>query len=195
MLTLVFALLAAGAILTAGALIFSRNPVYAVMFMVLHFTLTAALFLLLRSSFIAAVQVIVYAGAVMVLFLFVIMLFGGRRVSLDEPLGGQRRLAVVLSVALLAILGYALVDYAPPQVAATFRTPPAGDVSPQLADFGSTATIARELYSTYALPLEIVSLLLLVAMIGAVIIAGRTQHGVGEDAPESRAHAAPPSSV
>src|ERR1043165_8898575 len=136
---------------------FSRNPVTSAMFLVLTIASLAGLFVLLHAYFLAAVQVLVYAGAVMVLFLFVIML-------LDLKAEERRKVKIlgvsaglVCVVAILAIL-----------LASIFRAPVDIPSSPSLE--GGTVPLGNLLFKQYLLPFEIVSLLLLVAMVGVVLL-------------------------
>jgi NADH-quinone oxidoreductase subunit J len=120
---------------------------------------------MLHAPFVAVVQVIVYAGAIMVLFLFVVMLMGGGSAGLDEPLTWQRPvgalLVVVLGSVLVAVAANG-VPAAPPEGTANRALPPG---------FGSPESVGKVLYTDYVLGLEVVSLLLLVAIVGAVVIA------------------------
>lgn len=163
-----FYLVAAGAVLTALAMIMARDVVHAALFMIANFVLTAALYLMLQAAFVAAVQVMIYAGAIMVLFLFVVMLLGGGRAALDEPLVGQRPLGALL----LVILGSLLIAVTARGVPAA---PPGGIAAPELpvlpGGFGSPQAVGAVLFREHVLTFEIVSVLLLVAMIGAVVIA------------------------
>lgn len=136
---------------------FSRNPVTSAMFLVLTIVSLAGLFVLLHAFFLAAVQVLVYAGAVMVLFLFVIMLLDlkaeeRRRIKLLAVGGG-----VISAGAILGIFMRNLVD-APVEVTE----------SPSLE--GGTVALGKLLFTQYLLPFEIVSLLLLVAIVGVVLL-------------------------
>jgi NADH-quinone oxidoreductase subunit J len=136
---------------------FSRNPVTSAMFLVLTIASLAGLFVLLHAFFLAAVQVLVYAGAVMVLFLFVIMLLDlkveeRRKIKMFGLIGG------VISVG--AILGIFLKSLANAPLAA----------APELTMEGSTIQLGKLLFTQYLLPFEIVSVLLLVAMIGVVLL-------------------------
>ncbi len=137
---------------------FSRNPVTSAMFLVLTIISLAGLFVLLRAFFLAAVQVLVYAGAVMVLFLFVIMLLDlkeeeRRKIKLTGLVAG------VLSVgAIIAIFLNSLAEAAPL---------PAREY-PVLQ--GGTMALGKALFTRYLLPFEIVSVLLLVAMIGVILL-------------------------
>jgi NADH-quinone oxidoreductase subunit J len=171
---LLFYLLALAMVGTAVAMVLARQVIHAVLLMVANFGLTAVLYLMLQAPFLAMVQLIVYAGAIMVLFLFVVMLLGRAEASRREPLGGQR----LLGVSLLALLGALLVFVVAGGVPAG---PPGGlpaaELPPVPGGFGSPAAIGQLLYTDYVLLVEIVSVLLLVAMIGAVVIA-RFRHEV-----------------
>ncbi len=163
-----FYAVAAGTVLTALAVITARDVVHAVLYMVGNFVLTAVLYLMLQAAFVAAVQVIVYAGAIMVLFLFVVMLLGGGRAELDEPLAGQRLGGLLF----LAVLAAVLVPVAYRGVpAAPSGGVPTTDLPPLPGGFGSPAAIGEALFREHVLAFEIVSVLLLVAMIGTVVIA------------------------
>lgn len=163
---LVFLVLAILAIVSALAMITARNLVHAVLFMVVNFVATAVLFLLLNAAFLALVQVAVYAGAIMVLFLFVVMLLGPQQVLLTERSHIQRPAALLfgllLLVGLLAVVSVPVLGGAP------------GGVTPELvARVGNPHLVGELLFSRYVLPFEIVSVLLLVAMVGAVVLAKR----------------------
>jgi len=135
---------------------FSRNPVNSAMFLVLTIVSLAGLYVLLHAFFLAAVQILVYAGAVMVLFLFVIMLLDLR----EEEQRRLRRAASVLgSLAALALV--AILVVALRQSAAMLPTG-----GPELE--GLTQPLGRMLFTEYLLPFEIVSLILLVAMVGVI---------------------------
>ncbi len=158
---LLFYVVGALLLLSAGAMIRSNDPVHAALWMVGNFLLTAVLYLVLQAPFIAAVQVIVYAGAIMVLFLFVVMLLGAQPMTRSEPIAGHRATAVFGLVALVALLSVAVA-----------RAPAAGRMPPPLTgDFGSPEAIGQALFTDWVLPFEWVSLMLLVALIGAVMIA------------------------
>jgi NADH-quinone oxidoreductase subunit J len=137
---------------------FSRNPVTSAMFLVLAIASLAGLFVLLHAFFLAAVQVLVYAGAVMVLFLFVIMLLDvkeeqRRRIKKFGLITGLISVGAILGVFVNAILGSGLNGPAPP---ATVQ--------------GDTLSLGNLLFTKYLLPFEIVSVLLLVAMVGVVLL-------------------------
>jgi len=136
---------------------FSLNPVTSAMFLVLTIASLAGLFVLLHAFFLAAVQVLVYAGAVMVLFLFVIML-------LDLKAEERRRVRFT-SVILAGIsIGAILTLF----FQSLLTSPPAADPAPSLE--GGTAELGHLLFTQYLLPFEIVSVLLLVAMVGVILL-------------------------
>ncbi len=148
------------AVLAAIAMIASRNTVYSALFLVFNFLTVATLYLLLNAAFIAVVQITVYAGAIMVLFLFVIMLLGTERESIGGRIRWQMPLAIVLGLTLAGELAFVLLRIGIIQG-------PSADLS---TEFGSPASIGRVLFSEYLVPFEVTSILLLVAMIGAIVI-------------------------
>ncbi len=163
MSTVVFFIAALGAIAGAVAVVVLRNPFYSVLALVCHLVSLSALFLLLRAEFVAASQVIVYAGAVMVLYVFVVAYVGGGE---DLPVGGGLRVlgpifALMLAIELcIALLGTGLSAIN-------------GRGAPYIPGFGSPAHIGKLFLTTYLFPFEVASLLLLVAAIGAVVLARR----------------------
>ena len=152
----------AGLALLCGALVvanpISRNPVTSAMFLVLTIISLAGLFVLLHAFFLAAVQVLVYAGAVIVLFLFVIML-------LDLKEEEQRKIKWIAAALAVAAVG----AMAGVMVGTISQAHPAGAPAAVPAE-GSAEALGRLLFQGFALPFELVSLLLLVAMIGAVLL-------------------------
>jgi NADH-quinone oxidoreductase subunit J len=161
---ILFIILAAIAIITAISMLISRNAVYSAMFLVLNFVTVAVLYLLLNAAFIAMVQVTVYAGAIMVLFLFVIMLLGAEKAAKSESLSWQPPLAVLLGGALLMEFAYILF---------VRQTNLISDFENVSGSFGSPASIGDLLFDQYLAPFEITSFLLLVAMVGAIVITRR----------------------
>jgi NADH-quinone oxidoreductase subunit J len=157
---LIFIFLAIVAIAAAAGLILSRNPVYSALFLILNFLSVAVFYLILGAPFIALAQITVYAGAIMVLFLFVIMLLGATKPKEVEPLKWQRPLAIVLAVAVLLEGLYALITRI--SISVTTTAPDALLADPK--------TLAQVLYNKYSLPFEITSVILLVAAIGAVVL-------------------------
>lgn len=162
---IVFFLLAGLAVGSALAMVTARNLVHAVLWMVGNFAAVAVLFLMLQAPFLAAVQLIVYAGAIMVLFLFVVMLMGPQPVTLGERLAGQRWLAIPLVLLLLVVLVSV--------VATNTLTGRPGPIPADQLGRNNPQLLGELLYTRYIFPFEIVSVLLLVAMIGAVVLAKR----------------------
>lgn len=160
MMGVLFYLFAAVAILSALGMIFGRNVTHGVLLMVLNFGVVGVLYLFLSAPFLAAVQVLVYAGAILILFLFVVMLMGNDPGPLWEQLPLQRPLALLLGIAVIAGL-------VPVLSVANITAPRVNTVS------DDPTVLATALYSTYALPFEITSLILLVAVIGTVVLAKR----------------------
>jgi NADH-quinone oxidoreductase subunit J len=158
--TLIFLSLALLAIATAAGMLLSRNTVYAALFLILNFSVGALLYLLLGAPFIAMAQVTVYAGAIMVLFLFVIMLLGAEKLPPSQNLRWQAPLAIVVGLILLAEGVYllALRNGAQPPLEA----PP--------VNFATPSDIGMMLFNEFALPFEITSVILLVAVVGAIVL-------------------------
>lgn len=148
-------------VVSALGMLLSRNAIYAALYLVLNFATVAVFFLLLNAPFIAIAQVSVYAGAIMVLFLFVIMLLGAERTGPQQAIAWQRPLAVVLGLVLFIEVAYILLS----QIGVI----PAGEKA--IADsFGSPLAVGAELFTIYLLPFEVTSLLLLVAIVGAIVL-------------------------
>jgi len=155
---LVLAFIAIGAAL---GMLFSRNVVYAVLFLVLVMLTLAVLYLILGAPFLALAQVTVYAGAIMVLFLFAVMILGPQKLTeTGGPIGWQRPLAFGLTVLFLAEVIYAFAA----------KVGALGALSGAKAGLGSPAAIGQLLFNRYLLPFEVTSVLLLVAAVGAVVL-------------------------
>jgi NADH-quinone oxidoreductase subunit J len=163
--TLLFWLLAVIALFAAGSMIIQRNPVHSALFLIITLLSLAGLFLLLSAHFLAVIQVIVYAGAIMVLFLFVIMLLDIRRteavpsrVKLQKSLGAL--LGVIFFLETLLVLRSGGVNgTAPPP------SPP--------PDFGTALALGRTLSASYFFPLQLAAVLLFIALIGAIVLSKR----------------------
>lgn len=166
---ILFAILAIILIASGIGMLTSRNAVHAAMFLVLNFTTVALFYLGLNAPFLAMVQITVYAGAIMVLFLFVIMLLGAERVPLTSQLRGQVPIALVLGVALVAAT--LLLLFGSGSELATAGLPPVSVEGGEEVAFGSPASMGIALFTRYALPMQMVAILLLIAMIGAVVLA------------------------
>jgi len=171
---------AAAAIVLAGAagVIFSRNPVHSALMLVMTLFGIAVLFVEQQANFLAAVQVIVYAGAIVVLFLFVIMLLGVDRSEVveREPLRGQRPAAFALGVIALAEILL---------LARTHWTTGAKGVAGARGTDPDVEVLARSLFTRYVLGFEITSLLLVIAIVGAVVLARRPDRTLGADEDDS----------
>lgn len=163
----VFAVCAVIVLSGAIGVIVSRNPVYSALSLVLTLFGVAVLFVEQEAQFLAAVQVVVYAGAIVVLFLFVIMLIGVDReevVARRERLPGQRPLAFLLALATLAeLLALSRLTH----WATGART--AGGTA-AIGGSGNTAALAKSVFTTYLLPFELTSLLLIIAVLAAVVL-------------------------
>jgi NADH-quinone oxidoreductase subunit J len=183
MTEVVFYVFAVAAIVSATLCILQRNPVSAALWLVSTMFSLAAIYVLLNAQFIAAIQVLIYAGAVMVLFLFVIMLLNLGHAQPDIR-GPSTIAATVVIVGLLAIELFALLQYTPRKLASEFSQWPtftdpatvfvAGQITQQeSATRGVVGAVAQPLFQIYLIPFEITSILLLVAIIGAVVLAKR----------------------
>ena len=162
---IVFLILAVVAVGSALGMLLNRNAVYSALFLILNFATVAVFYIILGAPFIAMTQVTVYAGAIMVLFLFVIILLGaeelaGGRVKIDW----QKPAAVVLGVLLLAEL-----------VVVVFFRETVFSVFSDNGMLGTPREIGLTLFNDYLLPFEITAFLLLAAMIGAIVIARRVR--------------------
>jgi NADH-quinone oxidoreductase subunit J len=162
-----FYVFAAVAILASSLVIGQRNPIYSVLLLIASFGALSGLYVLLDAPFVAVIQIVVYAGAIMVLFLFVVMLLNAPHedTEYDErvhPLlrPGPMRFGAALAVALLAELVWALG-----------RGTDAGAFPG--ASVSSVAAIGQSLFTDYAFAFEVTSILILVAMVGAVVLARR----------------------
>jgi NADH-quinone oxidoreductase subunit J len=160
-----FYLFGAVAVIASLLVIAQRNPMYSVLLLIASFGALSGLYVLLDAPFVAVIQIIVYAGAIMVLFLFVVMLLNAPQEDTEfdtrvHPMlrPGAMRLGTVLAIALVAELMWALTAV---NVSGSFQPGPVVSV----------ATIGRRLFTDYAFPFEVTSVLILVAMVGAVVMA------------------------
>ena len=163
MLAALFFGFAALLVVTSLMVVLHKNPVTSALFLVLAFCSLAGIYLLLKAEFLGMVQIVVYAGAIMVLFLFVIMYLNlqhdvetGVRIAVRRGIGWFVGAALLLTGATLLKRGWAVG--------------PGNDALPG-AESGNVAAIGRSLYSRYLFPFEITSILLLVAMVGVIVIA------------------------
>jgi NADH-quinone oxidoreductase subunit J len=147
-------------LLTAAGVVMARNPIYAAMNLVAAFFFMAGIYVLLVAHLIAFMQILVYAGAVMVLFLFVIMLLSIHEEGIEARM--PRAVQVIGAAGALGLFGLL--------VAAVWSVG-GGEVRNVAVDFGTVKAVGKVLYTEYLLPFEATSLLLLVAIVGAVVVA------------------------
>jgi NADH-quinone oxidoreductase subunit J len=176
-----FFLAAIGA--TAGAIgvVALRNPFYSVLALVVHLFSLAVLFLLLTAAFVAAAQVVVYAGAVMVLYVFVVAYVGSAHEPGWDPIPGQRLFTGLLAFFLFVEISAAVLSSGLRALSTHGPDVPAG--------FGDPAAIGNLLLEKFLVPFEATSVLLLIAAVGAIVLAARKQAGGGAT-PSGRAFGA-----
>ena len=160
---LLFAALAIVALIGAVGVVLSRNAVHSALYLLLNFATFAAMYIMLGAQFLGVVQIVVYAGAIVVLFLFVVMLIGGEIGDIRSKSRSYTRIVASIAVAafLLALI-FVIGQSLPP------------DAIPQGApDNGSVQAIGGVLYTEYLLPFELASILLLAGMLGGIVLARR----------------------
>jgi NADH-quinone oxidoreductase subunit J len=162
--------LALVAIAAAIGMLASQNAIYSALFLVINFGTVAVFYLLLGAPFIAMTQITVYAGAIMVLFLFVIMLLGAEKLAPGVVLPYQRPMAIGLAVLLVAEALYLILA----------RNPLVMDIIPPAEatnSVGALQELGMTLFSQYLLPFEVTSILLLIAMVGAIVLTKQEKKG------------------
>ncbi|MBI5933124.1 MAG: NADH-quinone oxidoreductase subunit J [Chloroflexi bacterium] len=168
---ILFLILAVVAIATALGMLLSRNAVYSALFLVLNFATVAVFYVLLGAPFIAMAQITVYAGAIMVLFLFVIMLLGAEKTP-GNPKWSDYILPAGLALVLVLESIYLLIS----------RGVPSGEIVQPEASVNSVDFLRQmgmALFNEYLLPFEVTSILLLVAMVGAIVLTKQEKGGRG----------------
>ncbi|HTP80477.1 MAG TPA: NADH-quinone oxidoreductase subunit J [Bacteroidota bacterium] len=161
--SIAFYLLGTVSVVSALLVVTRRNPVISVLCLILNFFCLAGLYLTLHAQFIAVIQIIVYAGAIMVLFLFVIMLLNlGDERRLVEGMNIKKTAAAGLTLGLLAEIVYILAGFAAGRSVT---------MSVQAANIGTVENIGSQLYTRFLFPFEITSLLLTAAIVGAIVLA------------------------
>jgi NADH-quinone oxidoreductase subunit J len=170
-LPIVFFTLAVVAVATALGTILSRNAVYSALFLVLNFATIAVMYLILGAPFIALSQITVYAGSIMVLFLFVIMLLGAERLPKGKGLRWQPYVAIPLALVLAADFGYFLIRWTSQSI----------DIADTPATYGAPQAIGELLFTQYALPFEITAVILLSAVIGSILLARPDRPSISEE--------------
>ena len=159
-ITLVFAIMALG---SAIMMITRRSPITSALYLIVNFFSISGIYLMLRSQFIAIIQILVYAGAIMVLFLFVIMLLNlsGEK-TFKETLTYKKISAVILAMLLFSSLSitafFAFIN--------KFKT-----ISDSAEILGTVQAVGKELYTSYSFPFEVVSFVLIAAIVGAIVLA------------------------
>jgi NADH-quinone oxidoreductase subunit J len=165
---ILFFILALGSILTALLMVTRRNPVISVIYLIANFFFLAVLYLTLEAQFIAIIQILVYAGAIMVLFLFVIMLLNlgdERSLSASNP-KLSRRVMVVVGLCLAMLVQLALPFYLQ-------GTQSVERMNSRAAEIGTVESMGQVMFTDFVFPFEVVSILLLAAIVGAVVLAKR----------------------
>ncbi len=159
-----YLILAIMAVVSALNVITRKSPITATMFLVMHFLSLGGIYLTLQAQFMAVIQILVYAGAIMVLVVFVIMLLN---LGKEEPLSEKLKSRQAAGVALGMVLGGAII-YA---VTKVFHDPSAA--SKEITQNGTIQAVGKALFTTYVFPFEMASLVLLAAAIGAVVLTKR----------------------
>ena len=167
---IVFWVFAPISVLSATAMLFQRNAVHSALLLVVNFFTLAVFFLVLGSPFLFVVQIIVYAGAIMVLFLFVIMLLGvDRHESLVERIRGQRPLALLLAGGLVAEIVLAI------RLGVGISTRAAPNFDRVVNKGGNIRALAKVLFNGFFFPFEVTSVLLIVAAVAAIVMTRQTE--------------------
>ncbi len=167
---IVFYLSAIVAVVCSAVIVTRKNPVYSAVFMVLFFIAWALNFLILRAPFLAVIQVLVYGGAIMVLYLFVIMLLNLKPEEIKEEVTTQRKvLSAIASVGLFILLAWAIRTSPKVNDAPILSNSFLPD-TPAVTEAGSLEAIAMELFEEHGLAFELTSILILIAIIGAIYL-------------------------
>ena len=160
-----FIVLGAIAVIAALGVVIARKAIYSALSLLVNFCSLAGLYLLLNAQFLAAVQVIAYAGAIVVLFLFATMLLGAGEATANLKSQISRNyLAIVLAFVLLVEVGYVVVS-------GTLAGTQGSDTPEAIASAGNVQAIGKLLFTDYLLPFELAAVLLLIGIVGAVVLA------------------------
>lgn len=170
-------------VIAAVLVITARNPVYSVLYLILAFFSAAAVWMLLEAEFLAIILIVVYVGAVMVLFLFVIMMLDINLVPFKE--GFIRYLPVAVLVAVVMAIELLMVMWSKGRFGAEMFPIPA----PNPADYSNTTELGKLLYTNYLLPFEVAGIILLVAIVAAVALTLRTRPGIKTQNPAEQVKA------
>lgn len=159
---ILFFIFATIAVLSAIGVISVKNAVHSAFYLMITLLQVAAIFILLRSPFLAAIQVFIYVGAVMVLFLFAVMILDIGKEELRETFNQQGVIAIPAVLVMFALIGYLIIGG---KVLA-----PVGGYTNDVLIGNSTEILGKELYTKYLFPFEVVSILLLIALVGAIVL-------------------------
>jgi len=164
---LLFLIMSSITIVCALCVVFQKNPIYSAIFLIQTMVSLAVLYILLHAQFIAAIQVMVYAGAIMVLFIFVIMLLNLSKADVEgerDNLLFQKSSAIILGLILVVMIGVVSVK--------TIFQGVKGEYTPEsISHIGNTQLIGKLLFTKFVFPFEIASILLFAAIIGAIVLA------------------------
>ncbi|MCY4080567.1 MAG: NADH-quinone oxidoreductase subunit J [Caldilineaceae bacterium] len=175
---LFFLLVGAVSLAAALGVVTSRQPVHSALFLLTNFATLAVLYITLDAQFLAAAQVIVYAGGIVILILFVIMLIGGDTNDFSAAQRAwSRTVGIALGIILLLTVSYSVLA----------RMTGPSEETAALLQGGTPEAVGIALFTKYVLPFELIALLLLVALIGALVL-GRQQEGAGEGIPSVKAN-------
>jgi len=163
-----FGILAAAAVIAALRVVTTKNVVHAALYLVVVLSSIAANFILLAAEFVAAVQILVYVGAIVVLFLFGVMLTRAKVGHENDLDGDQRWAGAIVALFLLGITSYALIDYFGDD-----KLPKLKESAETISATRGTGAVGNAIFSTYLVPFEVVSVLLLAALVGAIVLARR----------------------
>jgi NADH-quinone oxidoreductase subunit J len=163
-----FGLLAAASVLAALKVVTTQNVVHAALYLVVVLSSIAAIFVLLAAEFVAITQILVYVGAIVVLFLFGIMLTRAQLGKTSDLDNNQRPAAAITALFLMGVLTFALVDAFDDE-----ELPELGGTAASVAVEQGTRPVGDAIFSTYLVPFEVVSVLLLAALVGAIVLARR----------------------
>jgi len=165
--SLMFIIMSLIIIACAIGVVFQKNPIYSAVFLIQTMVSLAVLYVLLHAQFVAAVQVMVYAGAIMVIFVFVIMLLNLNKDDLKgdrNKLPLQKPAAIILGLILVVMIGVIMTR--------TIYQGAQGEYTPEVMDqIGNTQLVGKMLFTKYVLPFEIASILLFAAIVGAIVLA------------------------
>ena len=166
-----FGILAAASVLGALRVVTTKNVVHAALYLVVVLASVGAIYLLLAAEFVAVVQYLVYIGAIVVLFLFGVMLTRAETGHDAELDNSQRGLAAVVSLFLVGVLAYVVLDWT--DKLPHDKLPELKGTAAQVNQTRGTGPVGDAIFSTYLVPFEVVSVLLLAALVGAIVLARR----------------------